>query len=64
MSIEKNLILYGIKMGEKYEDIIVETDKIETIERAKAWAKNNNYEKLRFWKYNGGKPDFIKTITF
>jgi hypothetical protein len=59
---QKNLVLYGVKKGEKYEDIITETDTMKKIEEAREWAKVNGYEKLRFWEYKEETPDFVNTI--
>jgi len=63
MSKDKDLILYGIKIGGKFEDIITEADSMTTIELAKKWAKKNGYEKLRLWKYDGKAPDFTKVFS-
>jgi len=59
----KDLTLWGTKKGEKYESLIAETDTMENIAKATLWAKENGYEKLRFWKYTGETPDFVGTIT-
>jgi len=59
---EKNLILWGVKKGEKYESLITEQDNMENIGRAAEWAKANGWKALRFMVYHGEAPDFVGTV--
>jgi len=56
-------ILYATKIGapEYMEEII--TTNPEKIDEAKAWAKENGFDRFRIAKIDlGEKPDFIGTI--
>lgn len=56
-------ILYAVKIGspDYMEELI--TDREERIEKAKVWAKENGFDRLRVTEINlGDKPDFINTI--
>lgn len=65
----KETILYGCKIGQPdyMEEILFKqrgyVNQNEVMEHAKKWAKENNYDRLRFHVVDlSEKPDFTKTL--
>lgn len=61
---KKEFVLYGTKISEPdyMEDVITVQHDMQIIEKAKAWATENGYNRLRVHTFNWEKPDFTKTL--
>ena len=57
-------ILWAVKIGaaDWEEEVITSTANKEHLEKAKAWALTNGFDRLRVSKWNGEKPDFVGAI--
>lgn len=59
---QKSIILWGVLIGQPAHMEQLITDKPEYIEKAKIWAQNNGFDRLRVAIIDDKKPNFIKTI--
>lgn len=61
---KKEFVLYGTKIVEPdyMEQVITVQHDMQIIEKAKAWATENGYNRLRVSTFNWEKPDFTKTL--
>jgi hypothetical protein len=55
-------VLWGVLIDQPDHMEQLITDKAEHIEKAKNWAQNNGFNRLRIAIIDDKKPDFIKTI--
>lgn len=58
-------LLYGLEQGETrdyMETLLLVTDDKTKLEKIKQYAIDKGYHSFRITTYNGGKPDFTKTL--
>ena len=63
-----NYVLWGtkIKDADWMEQTITDTSDKQNVEKAKEWAKDNGFDRLRVMTYNNNhleKPNFQQSIT-
>jgi len=57
--------LWAHKIGSEdwKEDVITSTTDLTHLEKAKTWATENGFDRLRVIKFDFEKPSFVGTIT-
>lgn len=54
-------ILYAVKIGNAdWQEEIITTNGAEpgVLEKARAWAESQGYDRFRVWTFNGDAPEF------
>lgn len=61
---KKEFILWAVKIGEPkhMEEVITSTTDLAIIEKARTWAEQNGFDRLRVSGFNWEMPDFIAPI--
>lgn len=61
---KKEFILWGVKIGEPnyMEEVITTQTDLAIIEKAREWAIENGFDRLRVSGFNWEMPDFISPI--
>jgi hypothetical protein len=61
---KKEFILWAVKIGQAQymEEMITSNTDLAVIEKARTWAEQNGFDRLRVSGFNWEMPDFTATI--